>query len=323
MTSRFVALLLLVFVAGSALAQQTNPRSITGRIIDAKTGETLIGVNIVATLKADTTVTHGQVTDANGRFTVPVRIAGDYRVRISYVGFVAQTKDVTVTDKEVPLGLIEMQVDVMLMNEVRVEAVQDRVEVRGDTTVFNAAAFKVNPDATTEDLLRKMPGIVVDGGQVQAQGETVQRVLVDGREFFGQDPAAALRNLPSEIVDRIEVYDRQSDQAQFTGFEDDNTQKTINIVTLTGRSNGQFGKVYGGYGSEERYLTGGNVNIFNDDRRISIIGMSNNVNQQNFAIEDLMGVLPQGLPDSVNICQVRGHTLRCEALSALDPGRRS
>lgn len=292
MTSRFVAFVaLLVFLAGSALAQQTNPRSITGRIIDTKTGETLIGVNVVATLKADTTVTHGQVTDTNGRFSVPVRVAGDYRVRISYVGFVAQTKDVTVADKEAPLGLIEMQVDVMLMNEVRVEAVQDRVEVRGDTTVFNAAAFKVNPDATTEDLLRKMPGIVVDGGQVQAQGETVQRVLVDGREFFGQDPAAALRNLPSEIVDRIEVYDRQSDQAQFTGFEDDNTQKTINIVTLTGRSNGQFGKVYGGYGSEERYLTGGNINIFDDDRRISIIGMSNNVNQQNFAIEDLMGVV--------------------------------
>lgn len=292
MTSRFVAFVaLLVFVAGSALAQQTNPRSITGRIIDAKTGETLIGVNVVATLKADTTVTHGQVSDANGRFAVPVRLAGDYRVRFSYVGFVAQTKDVTVADKEAPLGLIELEVDVMLMNEVRVEAVQDRVEVRGDTTVFNAAAFKVNPDATTEDLLRKMPGIVVDGGQVQAQGETVQRVLVDGREFFGQDPAAALRNLPSEIVDRIEVYDRQSDQAQFTGFEDDNTQKTINIVTLTGRSNGQFGKVYGGYGSEERYLTGGNINIFDDDRRISLIGMSNNVNQQNFAIEDLMGVV--------------------------------
>lgn len=291
MTSRFVAFLLLVLLTGSAVAQQTNPRSITGRIIDAKTGETLIGVNVVATLKADTTVTHGQVTDTNGRFSVPVRLPGDYRVRISYVGFVAQTKDVTVTEKEVPLGLIEMQVDVMLMNEVRVEAVQDRVEVRGDTTVFNAAAFKVNPDATTEDLLRKMPGLVVDGGQVQAQGETVQRVLVDGREFFGQDPAAALRNLPSEIVDRIEVYDRQSDQAQFTGFEDDNTQKTINIVTLTGRSNGQFGKVYGGYGSEERYLTGGNINFFDNDRRISIIGMSNNINQQNFAIEDLMGVV--------------------------------
>ncbi|MDA0873968.1 MAG: TonB-dependent receptor [Bacteroidetes bacterium] len=292
MSSRFAFLVLLLgLLAGSAFAQQTNPRSITGRIIDAKTGETLIGVNVVATLKADTTVTHGQVSDANGRFSVPVRAAGDYRVRFSYVGFLPQTKDVTVTDKEAPLGLIEMQVDVMLMNEVRVEAVQDRVEVRGDTTVFNAAAFKVNPDATTEDLLRKMPGIVVDGGQVQAQGETVQRVLVDGREFFGQDPAAALRNLPSEIVDRIEVYDRQSDQAQFTGFEDDNTQKTINIVTLTGRSNGQFGKVYGGYGSEERYLTGGTINLFDDDRRISIIGMSNNVNQQNFAIEDLMGVV--------------------------------
>ena len=284
-------LVLLALPVGMSSAQQQNPRTFTGRVIDKKTGETLIGVNVVATLLADTTVTHGQITDAEGRFTVPVRRAGDYRVRFSYVGFLPQTRPATMADAEVSLGLIELEVDVMLMDEVRVEAVQDRVEVRGDTTVFNAAAFKVNPDATTEDLLRKMPGVVVQDGEVQAQGETVQRVLVDGREFFGQDPAAALKNLPSEIVDRIEVYDRQSDQAQFTGFEDDNTQKTINIVTLTGKSNGQFGKVYGGYGSEERYLSGGNINIFSDDRRISLIGMSNNVNQQNFAIEDLMGVV--------------------------------
>lgn len=282
------ALLCLLLV--SVAQAQTSP-AITGRIIDAKTGETLIGVNVVATLMADTTVTHGQVTDLDGRFTVPVRRAGDYRVRFSYVGFLPQSKDVTVGDNGGFIGLVEMKVDVLLMDEVRIEAVQDRVEVRGDTTVFNAAAFKVNPDATTEDLLRKMPGVVVDGGEVQAQGETVQRVLVDGREFFGTDPAAALRNLPSEIVDRIEVYDRQSDQAQFTGFEDDNTQKTINIITLTGKSNGQFGKMYGGYGSEDRYIGGGTVNIFDDDRRISLIGMSNNVNQQNFAIEDLMGVV--------------------------------
>ena len=296
MHSRSIPVLLFLVIMSPALAfaQQQNPRAISGRIIDQKTGETLIGVNVVAKLAADTTIVHGLVTDLDGQFRVPVRQEGEYLVRMSFVGFLPESRTITVANTEASLGLIEMQVDVMLLDEVRVEAVQDRVEVRGDTTVFNAAAFAVNPDASTEDLLRKMPGLVVQDGEVQAQGETVQRVLIDGREFFGQDPAAALRNLPSEIVDRIEVYDRQSDQAQFTGFEDDNTQKTINIVTLTGRSNGQFGKVYGGYGSEDRYLTGGNINIFDDNRRFSIIGMSNNVNQQNFAIEDLTGVVSSG-----------------------------
>src|SRR5690606_12456150 len=138
--------------------------------------------------------------------------------------------------------------------------------------------------------VEKMPGVVVQDGQVQAQGEQVQRVTVDGKEFFGNDPTVALRNVPADLIQSIEVFDRQSDQAQFTGFNDGNTQKTINIVTRTGMSNGQFGKVYGGYGADERYITGGNINMFDGDRRISLIGLANNVNQQNFAFEDLMGM---------------------------------
>jgi len=282
-------LLLACFLATPSLAQ--NEGSIAGRVIDSKTGEALIGVNVIATAKSDSTVRFGEVTDLEGRFSLTVRPSGSYDLLLSYIGYESISRSIEVPQGEISVGLVEMKFDVLLLDEVRVEATQERVEIRGDTTVFNAAAFKVNPDATTEDLLAKMPGLVVDGGEVQAQGETVSRVLVDGREFFGQDPAAALRNLPSEIVDKIEVYDRQSDQAQFSGFEDDDTEKTINIITLTGKSNGQFGKVFGGYGSEEHYISGGNINVFDGDRRISIIGMSNNVNQQNFAIEDLLGVV--------------------------------
>ena len=177
------------------------------------------------------------------------------------------------------------------MDQVVVEGIQQRVIQQGDTTVYNADAYKVNPDASAEDLIAKMPGIVVDEGNVQAQGENVRRVLVDGQEFFGEDPRTALQTLPAEIIDKIEVFDRMSDQAQFTGFDDGNSEKTINIVTRPGMSNGQFGKLYGGYGSETRYSTGGNINIFNGEQRISIIGLSNNVNQQNFTTEDLLGVV--------------------------------
>nr|MBX2818695.1 outer membrane beta-barrel family protein [Rhodothermaceae bacterium] len=143
---------------------------------------------------------------------------------------------------------------------------------------------------SAEDLVTKLPGVVMQDGQVEAQGEQVQRVTVDGREFFGDDPTVALRNMPAEVIQSIEIIDEQSEQAQFTGFSDGETQKTINIVTRTGMSNGRFGKIYGGYGDEERYISGGNGNIFDGDRRISIIGLSNNVNQQNFAFEDLLGI---------------------------------
>ncbi len=291
MMKTVLSLLLLTFLTFGHVSAQSG--TISGRIIDQKTGASLPGVNVIASPVADSTLQFGEATNTDGRFNFLVKGSGVFNVKMSFIGYLSVSKRVTVSGGQTDIGLVEMAFDTVLLDEVRVEAVQERVEVRGDTTVFNAAAFKVNPDATAEDLIAKLPGVTVDGGAVTAQGETVTRVLVDGREFFGTDPAAALKNLPSEIISKIEVFDRQSDQAQFTGFEDTATEKTINIVTLTGKSNGQFGKVYGGYGSEERYIGGGNINIFDQDRRISIIGMSNNVNQQNFAIDDLLGVTGQ------------------------------
>ena len=169
------------------------------------------------------------------------------------------------------------------------------VQQKGDTAQYNASQYKVNPDATTEDLIKKMPGITVDkDGTVTAQGEQVRKVTIDGRDFFGDDATAALRNLPSEIVDKIQVFDRLSDQAQFTGFDDGNSVKAINIVTKSGIKNGQFGRIYAGYGTDDRYSAGGNVSFFKGDRRISLVGNFNNINQQNFASQDLLGVTSSG-----------------------------
>jgi hypothetical protein len=136
-----------------------------------------------------------------------------------------------------------------------------------------------------------MPGITVDkSGTVTAQGDQVKKVTVDGKEFFGDDATAALKNLPAEIIDKIQVFDKLSDQAQFTGFDDGNSTKSINIVTKTGTRNGQFGRVYAGYGTDDRYAAGGNVSFFKGDRRVSLVGLFNNINQQNFGSEDLLGV---------------------------------
>ncbi|HAP64306.1 MAG TPA: hypothetical protein DCR93_34110, partial [Cytophagales bacterium] len=156
--------------------------------------------------------------------------------------------------------------------------------------VYNADAYTTMPDATAEELIQKMPGIVVENGSVQAQGEDVQQVLVDGRRFFSTDPTLALRSMPAEVIQRIEVFDQQSEQSQFTGFDDGNEQKTLNLVTRENMRQGQFGKVYAGYGYENKYKAGGSVNFFNNDRRLAVIGQSNNINQQNFSSEDILGV---------------------------------
>ena len=125
-------------------------------------------------------------------------------------------------------------------------------------------------------------------------GEAVKKVTVDGRDFFGDDATAALRNLPAEIIDKIQVFDKLSDQAAFTGFDDGNSTKAINIVTKAGMRNGQFGRVYAGYGTDNRYSAGGNVSFFKKDRRLSFVGLFNNINQQNFSSEDLLGVTSSG-----------------------------
>ena len=189
------------------------------------------------------------------------------------------------------LGTINLLKQGKELADVTVVSKAPPVIQKGDTAQFSASQFKVNPDATTEDLIKKMPGITVDrNGTVTAQGEQVRKVTIDGKDFFGDDASAALKNLPSEVVDKIQVFDRLSDQAQLTGFDDGNSQKSINVVTKSGIKNGQFGRLYAGYGTDERYAAGGNISFFKGDRRISLVGNFNNINQQNFGSQDLLGL---------------------------------
>src|SRR5690606_17858293 len=132
-----------------------------------------------------------------------------------------------------------------------------------------------------------MPGVVMNGGTIEVQGETVGKVLVDGEPFFGDDPAMAMQNIPVAIIDRIEFLDQKSDQAILTGFDDGETIKTINIITKKESRGGKFGKFYAGYGTDNNYLLGGNLNFFNGSRRFTLLGLSNNINQQNFSGDDL------------------------------------
>ena len=190
----------------------------------------------------------------------------------------------------VELGELILLEDTKVLGEVLVKGVSVVGEQKGDTTSFNANAFKTQTNAQAEDLIRKMPGITIQGGQIQAQGEQVQKILVDGREFFGSDPNIALRNLPADAIDRVEVLDQRSDQSRLTGFDDGSYTKTINIILRSDRKNGSFGRTYAGYGNDDRYAAGGSVNFFKGDQRISVLGLFNNINQQNFSSQDLAGL---------------------------------
>ena len=147
------------------------------------------------------------------------------------MGYKTTRFELIVSTKDIDLGTIKIEEDLSLVNEVVINGKIICVEQNGDTTIINANAYKTNLDATTEDLVTKMPGVTVQNGEVKVNGETIKKVTVDGEEFFGNDALLVLRNLPADVVDKIQIYDKQSDQAQLTGFDDGNAQKTINIVT--------------------------------------------------------------------------------------------
>jgi len=271
----------------NAFAQQF---SVTGVVADSTDNATLIGVSVLLQNAKDTTIRRGVVTDIDGRFRFTSLPSGTYVLRSSYIGYNGQQRRIQINNADVDLGTLPLAQTVTRLKGVEVRGQQIQVEQKGDTVQYNANAFKTNRDASAEDLIGKMPGITSDGSGVKAQGETVQQVLVDGKPFFGDDPNMALKNLPAEIIDKIEVFDRLSDQSQFTGFDDGQTRKTINIVTRKDRNKGEFGKVYAGTGEDGRYIAGANINSFKGNRKMSFIGLSNNINQQNFSSEDLLGV---------------------------------
>ncbi len=230
------------------------------------------------------------ITNEDGKFRLTNVQNGEYNLTISFIGFQDYVEIIKVANENLELGKIRLSEGLNLPEIQITEQVLSSIQ-KGDTTQYNAGSFQTLKDATAEDLLEKMPTIVMQDGKIQAQGEDVNQVLVDGKRFLGDDPTAAIRNLPAEVIDQIQIFDQKSEQAQFTGFDDGETTKTINIITKSNKSNGQFGKIYAGYGYDSKYQAGINFNVFNGDQRISVIGMTNNVNQQNFATEDLLGVV--------------------------------
>jgi hypothetical protein len=281
-----VITLLLLCVVSIASAQTTYP--IGGKLKNAETKEPIVGATIFV-ITRDSTLAAGVISNDKGAFSVNLK-RGEYTLKINYLGL-QPYEEVLRVRRDDYLGTIYMSEKATNLEAVEVKEQAIQATTQGDTTSFNAKAYKTNQNANAKDLLEKMPGVQDDNGEIKAQGEKVQQVLVDGKQFFGQDPKTALTTLPAEVVDKIQIFDDKSEQSKASGIDDGTRIKTINIVTKINMRNGEFGKVYAGGGTDERYAAGGNLNMFRGERRLSVLGQVNNINQQNFSSEDLLGVV--------------------------------
>jgi hypothetical protein len=282
---------ILAFILGTTLISTFAQNAvITGVLTDSKDNSTLIGASAILLQLKDSSLYKGNTSDLNGIFNINTVAKGSYIFKVSYLGYTDYFQKIDVTSDTVNLHTIRLSPSSQQLKDVIISTAAPTAVQKGDTTQYNANSYKTNPDANAEELVTKMAGISSENGTVKAHGEDVKKVLVDGKPFFGDDVNAVLKNLPADVIDKIQVFDQQSEQSQFTGVNDGNTTKTINIVTKPGMKNGTFGRVLGAYGYKDVYKIGGNINFFNGNRRISVVGLSNNINEQNFSAEDLTGI---------------------------------
>ncbi|MEM9820368.1 MAG: carboxypeptidase-like regulatory domain-containing protein [Bacteroidota bacterium] len=286
---KYILPFLFLFVTIPIFAQQFD---ISGQVLN-QNQKALIGAHLSLQYPWGEEV-KSAVSNQDGSFRFAAVEKGGYQLLVTFLGHQTTKVEVNIKDRSIQLEPILLGEGAVDLSEVEVKDKIPLAQQLGDTTQYNADAFKTMRDANAEELIEKMPGVVVEEGKVQAQGEEVKEVLVDGRPFFGNDPRAALRNLPAEVISKIQIFDQKSDQAQFSGFDDGETSKTINIITRPNMRSAQFGKLTAGYGHEEKYQMGGNASLFDGNRRTSIIAQRNNVKQQHFATDDLLGVVGWG-----------------------------
>jgi hypothetical protein len=287
---RFVFLLGCFVLAGFASIAQKDG-IIKGTLIDTAAKQSLPGATITVLDAKDSSLVSFARSDKSGNFTIKGLDYGKYRLLVTHVGYRNINKNFIVSNeaKEIDLGYLPVSTKSDLLDEVTVVQEVPPVSVRNDTLEYNAGSFKTKPNAVVEDLLKKLPGVQVDkDGTVRSQGEKVQKVLVDGKPFFGNDPKIATKNLPADAVDKVQVFDKKSDQSAFTGFDDGNSQKTINLTLKPEKKNGLFGKATAGAGDKGRYQGNFNINKFSGDQQLSAIGMANNTNKQGFSFQDIL-----------------------------------
>ena len=274
-----------------------------GRVVDSLSRKGLASATISLVKAADSALLTFGIADSTGAFRLATVGSGPYLLSVSYTGYqpvwrapaagINELGDIVLT----PYGMLQA---------AQINGRRPPVEINGDTIEFNAENFKTQPNAVVEDMLRKIPGVSVESdGTIKVNGQTVRRILVNGKEFFTGDTKMATKNLNADAVDKLQVFDRKSDQASFTGVDDGNSEKTINIQLKKDRNFATFGKLGAGAGvdgspanNDGRYDGQVNINRFRGDEQFSLLGMGNNTNRQGFTLMDVLnftGELSRGM----------------------------
>ena len=281
---RIAFLLALVAASTMSVMAQSGNLTIKGSVFDFDSAEPLFPANLQVFELPDTTYVNGTSTEDDGSFTLSGLKAGDYVIRATYMGYVNTEKSFTLrtANKTTDLGKITMKGDAQILSDVVVTAALAKVQMVGDTVVFNSDAYRLPEGSSVEDLVRKLPGVqITSDGNITVNGKTVSRILVNGKEFFDNDKSVALNNLTAEMIEKIKTYDKQSDLARQTGIDDGNEETVLDLTVKKGMAKGWFGNVGVGYGRpmqetiyevDDLYNVSANLNRFDEDRQMTIMG---------------------------------------------------
>ncbi len=263
-----IALFLLFLTQSIAYGQANKNVTVVGQIMDEQSGG-LTSATVVLLNPVDSVISSFAITEVDGSFSLKRVSPGDYILQCSYISYLPLTKNITISaEKDITdIGPISLEPVTSALDEILVKAERIPMEISKDSIIYNADAFKTKPNDVLADLLKKLPGVEVDAdGTIKAQGEEVKRILVDGKEFFGTDPQIAAKNLPASVVSKVNVFNKKSDMAEFTGIDDGAEEKSINIELKEDHKKGLFGNATGGYGTDDRYLGSLSLNKFSKNQ---------------------------------------------------------
>lgn len=283
---KFIIGLALLGAGCLSAFSQNKVIAVSGRVVeeDTKDPVELAGVQLLAL--PDSTQAAGVTTSKQGWFSLPKVKAGKYVLKISYLGFITEYIPLQLSDK-VPaknVGKIALHSDAVMLGEAVVVAQAPPVTVKADTTEFAASAYRVAEGAMLEDLVKKIPGAEVSSeGKITLNGKEIKKIMVDGKEFFSDDPSVSMKNLPANMVEKVKTYDKKSDMARITGIDDGDEETVLDLTVKKGMKQGWIGNVIAGYGNKDRYEAGAMVSRFKDDASISIVASANNTNNKGFS----------------------------------------
>lgn len=274
---RITYFLVLLFAAAFGV----KAYDVTGTVVDSH-NDPIIRMAVRLLNPKDSTACGGSITNDNGKFKIDKVNKGKYILETSYIGYITKYRNIEVKGN-LNVGSITMMEDAELLRDVTVVGIQTPIRVAEDTVEFNASSYKTQPNAVVEDLLKRLPGVDVGSdGKITHNGKQISKILVDGQEFFSDDPSMASKNLPANMIDKLQVVDRKSDLARLTGVDDGEDETVINLTVKNGMNNGWIGDVEAGYGTDGRYKGSFMLNRFSNKNQFTILGAANNVNDLRF-----------------------------------------